>query len=134
MAETANILQHASERSLVLLDEIGRGTSTYDGLSIAWATSEYLARQIRSRTIFATHYHEMNQLCAQYKNIKNMQVKVENKDGDLVFTHKVCEGGASRSYGVEVARLAGIPVTVIKNAMKKMKELTSDDLSDLPRT
>ena len=109
MAETANILHHATARSLVLLDEIGRGTATFDGLSIAWAVAEHLAESIGARTIFATHYHELNELAELLPNVGNAQVLVEETGNDLVFLHRVCRGGASRSYGIEAARLAGVP-------------------------
>ena len=107
MAETANILHHASDRSLVLLDDWS-GTATFDGLSIAWA-SEHLAGDLGSRTVFATHYHELNNLAAERDNVANFQVLVEETGDDLVFLHQVQSGGASRSYGIEAARLAGVP-------------------------
>ena len=112
MAETANILHHASDRSLVLLDEIGRGTATFDGLSIAWAISEHLAGNLGSRTVFATHYHELSNLASERDNVANFQVLVEEAGEDLVFLHQVQAGGASHSYGIEAARLAGVPKPV----------------------
>ncbi len=123
MAETAFILHHSTNRSLVLLDEIGRGTATFDGLSIAWAVSEFLALQIRSRTIFATHYHELNSLSEKLENVANFQVLVEETGNELLFLHKVAPGGASRSYGIEAARLAGIPDHVILRAKKILTKL-----------
>jgi len=101
---------------LVLLDEIGRGTSTFDGLSIAWSVSEYLAKNIKSRSIFATHYHELNQISEYIDNVDNYQVLVQYKNNSLSFLHKVKRGGASKSYGIEAARLAGVPQEVINNA------------------
>ena len=125
MAETANILHHASERSLVLLDEIGRGTATFDGLSIAWAVSEHLAGDLQARTVFATHYHELNALAEQRANVANFQVLVEETGDDLVFLHRVAPGGASRSYGIEAARLAGVPMTVVQRAQQVLDRLAA---------
>ncbi|MCF2970359.1 DNA mismatch repair protein MutS [Synechococcus sp. Nb3U1] len=122
MNETANILNHASERSLVLLDEIGRGTATFDGLSIAWAVAEYLATQVRARTLFATHYHEMNQLETLLPNVANFQVVVKELGDHIIFLHQVQPGGADRSYGIEVGRMAGLPKPVIERA-KQVLEL-----------
>ncbi|MGY2977314.1 DNA mismatch repair protein MutS [Thermostichus sp. OS-CIW-31] len=116
MNETANILNHAGERSLVLLDEIGRGTATFDGLSIAWAVAEYLATQVRARTVFATHYHELNQLETLLPNVANFQVVVKELPDRIVFLHQVQPGGADRSYGIEVGRMAGLPQPVIQRA------------------
>jgi len=118
MIETAFILNKATEKSLVLLDEIGRGTSTFDGLSIAWSVSEFLAQNIKSRSIFATHYHELNQISEYNKNVENYQVLVEHEDNSLNFLHKVAKGGSFKSYGIEAARLAGVPKEVIKRARK----------------
>ena len=125
MAETANILHHASERSLVLLDEIGRGTATFDGLSIAWAVSEHLAGDLQARTVFATHYHELNALAGERSNVANCQVLVEETGSDLVFLHRVAAGGASRSYGIEAARLAGVPTSVVQRARQVLDQLAT---------
>ena len=125
MAETANILHHASDRSLVLLDEIGRGTATFDGLSIAWAVSEHLAGDLGSRTVFATHYHELNNLASERDNVANFQVLVEETGEDLVFLHQVQAGGASRSYGIEAARLAGVPKPVVQRARQVLDQLAA---------
>ena len=125
MAETANILHHASDRSLVLLDEIGRGTATFDGLSIAWAVSEHLAGDLGCRTVFATHYHELNNLAAERDNVANFQVLVEETGEDLVFLHQVQAGGASRSYGIEAARLAGVPKPVVRRALQILDQLAA---------
>ena len=125
MAETANILHHASEHSLVLLDEIGRGTATFDGLSIAWAVSEHLAGDLQARTVFATHYHELNALADERTNVANCQVLVEETGNDLVFLHRVAAGGASRSYGIEAARLAGVPASVVQRARQVLDQLAT---------
>ncbi len=123
MMETSNILHHATARSLVLLDEIGRGTSTFDGVSIAWAVSEYIARELQSLTVFATHYHELNRLTESVDGVQNYQVSVqENADG-IVFLHKVVPGGADRSYGIEVARLAGLPLPVLERARGLLQDI-----------
>lgn len=123
MMETSNILHHASRRSLILLDEIGRGTSTFDGVSIAWSVSEYIAREISARTIFATHYHELNRLAENVTGVQNYQVSVqENADG-IVFLHRVVPGGADRSYGIEVARLAGLPPQVLGRARELLNDI-----------
>ncbi|HTL89503.1 MAG TPA: DNA mismatch repair protein MutS [Leptolyngbya sp.] len=123
MNETANILNHATDRSLVLLDEIGRGTATFDGLSIAWAVAEHLATQIRSRTIFATHYHELNELASILPNVANYQVTVREMPEQIIFLHKVQPGGADRSYGIEAGRLAGLPSSVIDRARQVMSQI-----------
>ncbi|MGQ9869617.1 DNA mismatch repair protein MutS [Leptodesmis sp.] len=123
MNETANILNHATPRSLVLLDEIGRGTATFDGLSIAWAVAEYLATEIRARTIFATHYHELNELASILPNVANYQVTVKELPDQIVFLHQVQPGGADRSYGIEAGRLAGLPAAVIQRAKQVMGQI-----------
>jgi DNA mismatch repair protein MutS len=123
MNETANILNHATSRSLVLLDEIGRGTATFDGLSIAWAVAEYLASEIRSRTIFATHYHELNELSAMLANVANYQVTVKELPDQIIFLHQVQPGGADKSYGIEAGRLAGLPAVVIQRAKQVMGQI-----------
>ncbi|HEY9800961.1 MAG TPA: DNA mismatch repair protein MutS [Leptolyngbyaceae cyanobacterium] len=123
MNETANILNHATSRSLVLLDEIGRGTATFDGLSIAWAVAEYLAMEIRSRTIFATHYHELNELAAMLPNVANYQVTVKELPDQIIFLHQVQPGGADKSYGIEAGRLAGLPAVVIQRAKQVMGQI-----------
>jgi DNA mismatch repair protein MutS len=123
MNETANILNHATPKSLVLLDEIGRGTATFDGLSIAWAVAEHLASEIRARTIFATHYHELNELASLLPNIANYQVTVKELPDQIIFLHKVQPGGADRSYGIEAGRLAGLPSSVIQRAKQVMTQI-----------
>jgi DNA mismatch repair protein MutS len=123
MNETANILNHATAKSLVLLDEIGRGTATFDGLSIAWAVAEYLATEIKARTIFATHYHELNELASILDNVANYQVTVKELPDQIVFLHQVQPGGADRSYGIEAGRLAGLPTVVIQRAKQVMEQI-----------
>jgi DNA mismatch repair protein MutS len=123
MNETANILNHATAKSLVLLDEIGRGTATFDGLSIAWAVAEYLAVDIKSRTIFATHYHELNELATIISNVANYQVTVKELPDQIIFLHQVQPGGADKSYGIEAGRLAGLPPVVIQRAKQVMGQI-----------
>ncbi|CCH67970.1 DNA mismatch repair protein MutS [Richelia intracellularis HH01] len=123
MNETANILNHATSNSLVLLDEIGRGTATFDGLSIAWAVAEYIATDICSRTIFATHYHEMNQLAVMLHNVANYQVVVRELSDRIIFLHQVQPGAADKSYGIEVGKLAGLPSIVINRAKQVMEQI-----------
>ncbi|MEH2074151.1 MAG: DNA mismatch repair protein MutS [Nostoc sp.] len=123
MNETANILNHATSRSLVLLDEIGRGTATFDGLSIAWAVAEYIAVDIRARTIFATHYHELNELASILPNVANYQVTVKELPDQIIFLHQVQPGGADKSYGIEAGRLAGLPAVVIQRAKQVMRQI-----------
>lgn len=125
MVEAANILHHATSRSLLILDEIGRGTSTYDGLSIAWGIIEYIHNhpQLRAKTLFATHYHELTQLADLLPGIRNYNVAVSEGDNKVVFLHKIIPGGADRSYGIHVAQLAGLPAPVIQRANEIMAEL-----------
>jgi len=125
MVETANILHHATSRSLLVLDEIGRGTSTYDGVSIAWAVVEYLHNhpRLRSKTLFATHYHELTQLADLLPGVSNYNVAVSEADGEVVFLHKIVPGGADRSYGIHVAQLAGLPRPVIQRAGEILRQL-----------
>jgi DNA mismatch repair protein MutS len=123
MNETANILNHATAKSLVLLDEIGRGTATFDGLSIAWAVAEYIAVEIRARTIFATHYHELNELSSILSNVANYQVTVKELPDQIIFLHQVQPGGADKSYGIEAGRLAGLPDVVIQRAKQVMGQI-----------
>ncbi|MGB8253601.1 MAG: DNA mismatch repair protein MutS [Anaerolineaceae bacterium] len=127
MIEAANILNHATPRSLLVLDEIGRGTSTYDGLSIAWAVVEYIHNhpELRGRTLFATHFHELTQLADLLPGIRNYNVAVSEADGVVVFLHKIIAGGADRSYGIHVAQLAGLPKPVIQRASELLKQLES---------
>lgn len=128
MWEVSNILQNATNRSLVLLDEVGRGTSTYDGLSIAWAVIEYICsnKDIRCKTLFATHYHELTKLEGKIKGVKNYSVAVKEMGKDIIFLRKIIRGGADQSYGVEVAKLAGLPESVIVRAKEILKSLEQD--------
>mgnify|MGYP001108674795 CR=1 FL=1 len=116
MNEVSNIIREATPRSLIILDEVGRGTSTYDGLSIAWAVVEYIATKIKAKTLFATHYHELTQLADNFKEIKNMTISAEEKGDDIVFLRKIIEGSTNKSYGIQVAQLAGIDKTIINRA------------------
>jgi DNA mismatch repair protein MutS len=126
MAETANILNHATARSLVVLDEVGRGTSTFDGVSIAWAVSEHLLTRVKARTFFATHYHELTQLALQFNGVLNLNVVVREYNDELIFLHQIEEGGADRSYGIHVAKLAGIPGEVVTRARAILQKLEAD--------
>jgi DNA mismatch repair protein MutS len=135
MTETARILHGATDRSLVILDEIGRGTSTYDGISLAWAVTEFLHDAIGCRTLFATHYHELTELTATLKQAQNWNVAVREDDDGIVFLHKIVSGAADRSYGIHVARLAGIPIQVIERARVILETLETDhvDKDGLPK-
>ena len=127
MVETAAILNQADDRALVILDEIGRGTATYDGLSIAWATMEHLHETNRCRALFATHYHEMTALADKLQGVENATVTVKEWDGDVIFLHEVKRGAADRSYGVQVARLAGLPMAVIERAKVVLEALEAGE-------
>ncbi|WP_417761007.1 DNA mismatch repair protein MutS [Shewanella sp.] len=127
MTETANILHNATQNSLVLMDEIGRGTSTYDGLSLAWSAAEYLAQKIGALTLFATHYFELTQLAELLPQVINVHLDAIEHDDSIVFMHAVQEGAASKSYGLQVAALAGVPQTVIRAAKAKLQQLESRD-------
>ncbi len=122
MAETANILHHATNKSLVILDEIGRGTSTYDGLALAWAIAEFLA-QVGAKTLFATHYHQLNELAETVPGVRNFRVAVKEEKDRVIFLHKVLEGGTDKSYGLQVARMAGVPQSVLVRAAEILSEL-----------
>ena len=135
MVETATILNQATERSLVILDEIGRGTSTYDGLSIAWACVEYLHETTKCRALFATHYHELTTLEQQLSSLSCHTMAVKEWKNDIIFLHSVVAGAADKSYGIHVAKLAGVPSTVLKRASHILKTLQNDKMSkgdDLP--
>ncbi len=134
MTEAARILNSASDRSLVILDEIGRGTSTYDGISLAWSMTEFLHDQIKARTLFATHYHELTELTQTLKQASNWNVAVHEQDGEIVFLHKIVEGSANKSYGIHVARLAGIPDQVIQRANQILSTLEKDHFDDSGQT
>jgi DNA mismatch repair protein MutS len=130
MNETANILNHATSRSLVILDEIGRGTSTFDGLSIAWSVAEYLNSTLRARTLFATHYHELTELAKLLPATKNYNVAVREWGDHIVFLRKIVPGGTDKSYGIQVARLAGLPAAVLKRAKEVLRQLEEDQIDD----
>ena len=123
MRETAAILAHATRRSLVVLDEVGRGTSTFDGVSIAWAVAEHIHDQVGARTLFATHYHELVALADSRPRVRNVSVAVREHKGEIVFLRRVVPGGANKSYGIDVARLAGLPTKVIGRAREIMSRL-----------
>jgi DNA mismatch repair protein MutS len=130
MQETATILHTATSRSLVILDEIGRGTATFDGLSLAWAVAEHLSTNDRARpkTIFATHYHELTDLADAITGVVNFHVAAREFKDDIVFLHKVIEGRSDRSYGIQVARLAGLPSSVVRRATEILRSLEQDEL------
>ena len=129
MSEVSNILRNATEDSLLILDEIGRGTSTFDGLSIAWAVVEYLAREIKAKTLFATHYHELSVLEGKLENVKNYCIAVSKEQGEIQFLRKIMPGGADESYGIDVAKLAGVPAPVLDRAREISAFLNEKDLS-----
>ncbi|NQY05447.1 MAG: DNA mismatch repair protein MutS, partial [Flavobacteriaceae bacterium] len=135
MNETASILNNISERSLVLLDEIGRGTSTYDGISIAWSISEYLHEHpAKPKTLFATHYHELNEMSETFNRIKNFNVSIRETKDNVLFLRKLVAGGSHHSFGIHVAKMAGMPQQVIRKANKILKKLekehSSEELTD----
>jgi DNA mismatch repair protein MutS len=125
MTETANIINNATEKSLVILDEVGRGTSTYDGLALAWAITEHIANKTKCRTLFATHYHELTELAELFTNIKNCNVAVREWMDEVVFLHRILPGGTDKSYGIHVAKLAGIPKFIIDRSKEILDELES---------
>ena len=129
MNETALILHNATEESLVILDEIGRGTSTLDGLSIAWAVGEHLHDKVRAKTLFATHYHELTELSLTRPGVRNYRVDVREEKDRVVFLRRIVEGGADRSYGIQVARLAGLPGEVLQRAEEILKGLEAGELN-----
>jgi DNA mismatch repair protein MutS len=128
MNETANIANNATSRSLVILDEIGRGTSTFDGLSIAWSVAEFLHDVVGCKTLFATHYHELTELANARVGVKNYTVAVREWNDQIIFLRKIVAGGADRSYGIQVARLAGLPVPILKRAKEILANLERSDL------
>ncbi len=129
MTEVAAILLNATEKSLLVLDEVGRGTSTYDGLSIAWAVVEYIAKKTKAKTLFATHYHELSELEGVIEGVKNYKITVREQNGNIVFLRKIARGSANRSFGIEVASLAGVPKTVTDRAKTILKKLEKNDLA-----
>ena len=129
MTETANILNNATARSLIVLDEIGRGTSTFDGLSLAWSIVEHLHNQVGAKTLFATHYHELTELAGRLSRIKNFNVAVREWHDQIVFLRKIVEGGTNKSYGIQVARLAGVPKEVLERAKQILGNLEESELT-----
>ena len=127
MNETANIINNATRRSLIVLDEIGRGTSTYDGMSIAWAVAEHIHNNIGAKTLFATHYHELTDLANELKRVRNLNVAVREWNNQVVFLYKLVEGGTDHSYGIHVAKLAGLPGEVISRARQVLTDLETAD-------
>jgi DNA mismatch repair protein MutS len=130
MNETANILHNATERSLIILDEIGRGTSTFDGISIAWAVAEYIHDKVAARTLFATHYHELTELTLTLPGVRNYNIAVKEWNDQIIFLRKIVEGGADKSYGIQVARLAGLPAGVIERAKEVLDNLEQSELNE----
>jgi len=129
MCETANLLHNATPRSLIILDEIGRGTSTFDGLSLAWGIVEHLHNQVGAKTLFATHYHELTELAARLPRLKNYNVAVREWHDQIVFLRKIVEGGSDKSYGIQVARLAGLPKPVLERAKEILRNLEESELT-----
>ena len=127
MNETSNIVNNATERSLVILDEIGRGTSTFDGLSIAWSVAEFLHDKIKARTLFATHYHELTKLAEERGGVCNFNVAVREWNDQIIFLRKIVPGGADKSYGIQVARLAGLPKEILDRAKEILAHLEKPD-------
>lgn len=130
MQEAALIINNATERSLIILDELGRGTSTYDGLSLAWAITEFIINKIKAKTLFATHYHELINVINKNKKASNYSVAVKEKDNGVVFLHKVLPGGVNKSYGVEVAKLAGLPRQIIIRSLDILEYLESEAINE----
>lgn len=132
MSEVANILRNATKNSLLILDEIGRGTSTFDGLSIAWAVIEHISNRklLGAKTLFATHYHELTELEGKMNNVNNYCIAVKEKGDDIVFLRKIVKGGADKSYGIQVARLAGVPDLVIGRAKEIVEQLSDNDITE----
>ncbi len=130
MIETANILNNATERSLIILDEVGRGTSTFDGISIAWAVAEYIAGELKSRTLFATHYNELTELSITAEGVRNYNVSVKEWGEEIIFLRKIIKGSADKSYGIQVARLAGLPENVINRAKEVLANLEKEELCE----
>ena len=132
MTEVSNILRNATKNSLIILDEIGRGTSTFDGLSIAWAVVEYIAntKLLGAKTLFATHYHELTELEGKLDSVNNYCIAVKEQGDDIVFLRKIIKGGADKSYGIQVAKLAGVPETVLNRAKELVEKLSNNDIAN----
>jgi len=129
MTELSNILMNTTSQSLIILDEIGRGTSTYDGLSIAWSVVEYLAEQ-KTKTLFATHYHELTELEGRLAGVKNFRIAVKESADDIIFLRKIEKGGANKSFGIQVAKLAGVPDAVTRRAKDILAHLEANDINN----
>ena len=129
MNEVANIIQNATKNSLIILDEVGRGTSTYDGLSIAWSVVEYIAEKIGAKTLFATHYHELVELEDKLKGVKNLTILVEEKGDEVIFLRKIVEGSTNKSYGIQVAKLAGIEDKIIDRANEILEQIEKKNIT-----
>jgi DNA mismatch repair protein MutS len=129
MSEVSNILQNATSQSLIILDEVGRGTSTFDGLSIAWAVVDYISNHIEAKTLFATHYHELTELEGRVYGIKNYCISVKEHGDNIIFLRKIIRGGADQSYGIQVAKLAGLPEDVVLKAKEILKKLEESDIN-----
>ena len=127
MSETAAIMNNATSQSFIVLDEIGRGTSTFDGVAIAWSVAEHILNTINARTLFATHYHVLNKLAETFPKVKNYNVLVKEVGDEIILLHKLAEGGTDHSYGIHVAKIAGIPLTVIARAKEVQQILEKDD-------
>ena len=132
MSEVSNILKNATENSLLILDEIGRGTSTYDGLSIAWSVVEYITKKIKAKTLFATHYHELSELEDKIDSIKNFRILIKESGDKITFLRKIVEGSVDKSYGIQVANLAGLPEEVINRAKEIIMQLEESDINKKP--
>ena len=132
MVETANILHNATARSLVILDEVGRGTSTYDGLALAWAITEHIAKQIRCRTLFATHYHELTDLADVLEGVANSNVAVREWQDQVIFLYRICPGRTDKSYGIYVARLAGVSPEVVARSREILEQLEQNFVRHQP--
>ena len=128
MTEVANILANATNKSLILLDEVGRGTATYDGLSIAYSVTEYLSKHLKAKTLFSTHYHELTELEGKLEGVKNYRITVKEINGQILFLRKIVRGGANKSFGIEVASLAGLPAEIIENSKKVLQKLEEKDV------
>ncbi|HRX42107.1 MAG TPA: DNA mismatch repair protein MutS, partial [Clostridia bacterium] len=133
MSEVADILDNATDRSLLILDEIGRGTSTFDGLAIAWSVIEYISRKKGCRTLFSTHYHELTELEGNLEGVKNYRITAEKKGRDVIFLRKVVRGSADESYGIQVAHLAGVPEGVVNRAAEILEDLERNDIGKRKR-
>jgi DNA mismatch repair protein MutS len=133
MIEIANILNNATQRSLIVLDEVGRGTSTFDGLALAWAIVEHVHENIGARTLFATHYHQLTDLASRLIGVCNKSVAVREWEDSIVFLHKIVEGGTDRSYGIHVARLAGVPRGLLERAKDILRDIEQDAEDLAPR-